>query len=155
MNKIHQNKIKMRPKVYFIIGSLLTFIGVVFSLFTSVFLVSLIRFSLRSHGPMKAYRLEQLISNFPWWTVIFAIAGLFIGIELLRRYDFSYKINFKFIVVGVFFAIVIAGWLIDMTGLNNTLMHRGHMQGIYRPHLRINSFESTENVKHQNYRQNR
>ncbi len=37
MDKIRHGKIKMRPRVYFIIGSFLTFIGLVASILTSVF----------------------------------------------------------------------------------------------------------------------
>ena len=57
MSKIRQGKITMRPKVYFVIGSIFTFAGLVLSILTSVFLIGLLRFSLRAHGPMGEYRL--------------------------------------------------------------------------------------------------
>jgi uncharacterized BrkB/YihY/UPF0761 family membrane protein len=139
MNKIHHDKIKMRPKAYFVIGSLFSFIGLVASMLTSIFLISLIRFFLRTHGPMAEYRLEQIISSFPWWTIIIAILGLVIGIWILRRYDFSYKINFKIIIIGFILAIIITGWIIDMTGLNNTLFRRGPMRGIMRQYFQENN----------------
>ena len=44
MGQIHQGKVKMRPKVYFVMGSLLTFLGLVFFFTTSVFLVGLLRY---------------------------------------------------------------------------------------------------------------
>jgi hypothetical protein len=141
MERIHQGKIKMRPRVYFVIGSLLTFIGLVASMLTSVFLVGLMRFSWRSHGPMGEYRLDQLLSSFPWWVPVIAIFGLVIGIRLLHRYDFSYKINFKVIIVGIIVVILVAGWLIDMSGLNDTLLHRGPMQGMMRQYLEENNIE--------------
>lgn len=153
MDRIHQSKIKMRPKVYFGIGSFLAFVGLVFSIFTSIFLVSLMRFSLRTHGPMGEYRLEQLLSSFPWWTPIFAIFGLIIGIWLLRRYDFSYKINFKVIIIGIVFAIIVAGWLIDMAGLNNILLRRGLMQGMMRQYLEENNIQPNQGFE--GYRNNR
>jgi len=141
MDRIHQGKIKMRPRVYFVIGSLLTFIGLVTSMLTSVFLVGLMRFSFRSHGPMGEYRLDQLLSNFPWWTAVIAIMGLVIGIWLLRRYDFSYKISFKVIIVGVVSAIIVAGLLIDMTGLNDALLRRGPMQGMMKQYFQENNIQ--------------
>jgi hypothetical protein len=147
MNRIRQDKIKMRPRVYFVIGSLLTFIGLVASMLTSVFLVGLMRFSLRTHGPMGEYRLDQLLSNFPWWMTIITIAGLVIGIWLLRQYDFSYKINFKVMIIGVVFAIIVTGWLIDMTGLNDTLLHRGPMQGIMRQYFQENNIQPDQNFR--------
>jgi len=50
MDRILQGKIRMRPRVYFVIGSLLTFIGLVTSMLTSVFLVGLMRFSWLGFG---------------------------------------------------------------------------------------------------------
>lgn len=153
MDRIHQDKIKIRPRVYFVIGSLLTFVGLVASMLTSVFLVGLMRFSLRTHGPMGEYRLDQLLSNFPWWMTIIAIMGSVIGIWLLRRYDFSYKINFKVIIIGVVSAIIVAGWLIDMTGLNDTLLRRGPMQRMMRQYFQENNIQPDQNFR--GYKNNR
>ena len=141
MNKIHHGEIKMRPKLYFVVGSLLTFLGLVASMLISVFFVGLIRFSLRTHGPMGEYRLDQMLSSFPWWAVVVAILGLVIGIWLLRRYDFSYKINFKVIAISFVVAIIVAGWIIDMTGLNDTLFRQGPRQGIMRQYLQENNIQ--------------
>ncbi len=144
MDKIHHDKIKMRPKAYFVIGSLLSFMGLVASMLISIFLIGLIRFFLRTHGPMAEYRLEQIISSFPWWTIIVAILGLVIGIWILRRYDFSYKINFKIVVIIFIIAIIITGWIIDMTGLNDTLFRRGPMQGMMKQYFQENSIQPNQ-----------
>lgn len=144
MDRIHQGKIKMRPRVYFVIGSLLTFIGLVASLLTSVFLVGLMRFSFRSRGPMREYRLEELLSCFSWWVPVLAVLGLVIGIWLLRRYDFSYKINFKVMIFGIIVAIIVAGLVLDMTGLNDVLLRRGPMQGIMRQYFQENNIEFSQ-----------
>jgi len=129
MSKIHKGQIKMRPRLYFILGYLLTIGGLVFSFVTSVFFVGLTRFSLRAHGKMGEYRLEQLLGSFSWWLPALAIIGLIMGIYLLRKYDFSYKINFKLLVIGLIASILIAGYVIDMTGLNDFWLHRGQDQG--------------------------
>ena len=135
MEQIHDKKIKMHSKIYFAIGSLLTFVGLISSAVVSVFLVGLIRFSLRSHGPMAGYRLDQILSSFPWWVPVLAIVGLIAGIWLLHKYDFSYKINFKFIIIGFVLAIIIGGWVVDTIGLNDTLIRRGPMQGMMRQYM--------------------
>ncbi|MFA5792062.1 MAG: hypothetical protein WC884_03430 [Candidatus Paceibacterota bacterium] len=152
MDKIHQGKVKMRPRIYFIIGTLLTFIGLVLSILTSVFLVGLMRFSLRIHGPMGEFRLEELLSRFSWWGPVFAVLGLVIGIWLLRRYDFSYKINLKVIIVGFILAIVVAGFVLDMTGLNDTLLRRGPMRGMMKQYLQENNIEPGQGFR--GYRNN-
>lgn len=130
MNQIEQGKIKMKPRVYFIVGSILTIIGLVSSLIVSIFLFGLIRFSLRTHGPMGEYRLDQIMSNFPWLTIVFAIVGLVLGVWLIRQYDFSYKIKTWFVVMGFILAVMVAGWVIDSVGINDTLLQRGPMRGM-------------------------
>lgn len=130
MSQIHLGKAKMKPRTYFVIGSILAFVGLISSVIVSTFLVGLIRFSLRTHGPMGQYRFDQIISSFPWWTTILAVLGLFIGIWLIRQYDFSYKKNPWVIILSFVLAIVVAGCIVDMTGLNDTMFRYGPMRGM-------------------------
>ncbi len=131
MNKIKNGEAKMKSRWYFLLGSTVAIIGLVFLVTTLIFLLNLIIFSLRTHGPMGDIRYEQLISNFPWWAPFIAITGVGFGIWILKKFDFSYKKNFLFIVIGFILAIVIAGWFIDYLGFNN-LMERGPMRGLYQ-----------------------
>jgi len=131
MGGIRHGKLKMRPKSYFIIGSVLIFISLILSVLSSIFLFGLIRFSLRTHGPMGQYRFEQLLASFPWWAIILAILGLIFGLWLIRKYDFSYKINFKIIIIGFVTAIIIAGYLVDAIGMNDVFSRQGCMNRIY------------------------
>lgn len=144
MDRIHHDKIKMHSKWYFIIGSFLAFIGLVSSMVVSVFIIGLIRFSLRIHGPMKGYRLDQMISSFPWWMVVIAILGLISGIWLLRRYDFSYKINSKMVFIIFVMAIIAAGWIIDIAGLNDILFRQGPGQGIMKRYFQEKNIQPSQ-----------
>jgi len=135
LERIHHEKITMRPRIYFVLGSMLAFIGLTASILTSVFLFSLLRFSLRSHGPMGTYRWEQLVSNFPWWALFVALFGLILGIWLLRRYEFSYKIDFRVIALGFILAIIATGFVLDMTGLSDVLSRQGPMKGMMRQYI--------------------
>jgi len=145
MSQIESGKLKMRPKLYFVIGSVLTFVGLVISVVTSVFIFSLMRFSLRSHGSMGEYRLGQLISDFPWWLSMLAILGLIVGMWLLRRYDFSYKINLKMAIIIFIVAIIMSGWLADMVGLNDALIHRGSgsVRGVMKEYFQKQKIQSS------------
>ncbi len=140
MDKIHNNEIKMKPKAYFIVGSVFAFAGLIASIVTSVFLIGLIRFSLRTHGPMGQYRLDNMLSNFPWWTTLFAILFLLAGILIMRKYDFSYKVKPLHLIIGLIFAVIVAGWMIDLTGINDSLS-RGPMQGMMRGYQRNYNFQ--------------
>jgi len=130
MSKINKGQIKMRPRLYFVVGYILTMVGLIFSFITSIFFVGLTRFAFRAHGPMSHYKLDQMISSFEWWIPISAVLGLVFGIWLLRRYDFSYKINFKVLIVGLIASILIAGFIVDMTGVNDRWFHKGPGRGM-------------------------
>ncbi len=131
MNKIKSGKAKMKSRWYFLLGSTIATIGIVFLVTTLVFLIHLIIFSLRTHGPMGDIRYDQMVSNFPWWAPVIAIIGVSFGIWILKKFDFSYKKNFIFIVIGFILAIILAGWFIDYLGFNN-FMERGPMRGLYQ-----------------------
>ena len=131
MARIEHEHIAMKPKWLFALGSLAMGIGVAGSAIVAVFLVSLISFSLRTHGPMGDIRFQQLISNFPWWAPIVSFAGILIGIWLLRKYDFSYKRGFVTIALIFIFGIIASGFLIDYLGLEALWSRRGPMQRFY------------------------
>lgn len=135
MQKIHTEHITMRPKVYFVLGSILTFIGLVASVLVSVFLFGLLRFSLRSHGPMGEYRWDQLLNTFPWWAVVVAFLSITVGIWFIRKYDFSYKLDIRIVIVGFILALFVAGWIFDMIGLNDTLSRRGPMKKMMQQYV--------------------
>jgi hypothetical protein len=132
MSRINREHITMKPKWYFVVGSLAMAIGLFGSAIISVFLVSLISFSLRTHGPMGEVRYQQIISSFPWWAPIIAVAGLVLGIWLLHKYDFSYKKNFFFIIFAFIAAVILSGWLVDYSGIDILWSRQGPMRRFYQ-----------------------
>jgi len=136
MTNIKDHKIKMKPRWYFYLGSALGFLGLLASLIVSAFFISLITFISRPHqGPGYSIRLQLIWSSFPWWVVVVAILGLVIGIILLKKYDFSYQKNFGLIIMGLIAATILAGILIEQSGLTDILTRRGPMQGVMRQYL--------------------
>ena len=139
MSQIHQGKIKMRPKIYFIAGSILTFIGFVSTIIVSTFTVGLVKFSLRAHGPMSQYKLDQILSNFPWWIFVIGILSLIIGIWIIHRYNFLYKVKPWIVIIVFIFSILVAGWIIDETGINVKLFRQGPMKGFMHNYIQKNT----------------
>lgn len=135
MAQISENEIKMKPRSLFILGSVLTFVGLIASIITSVFIVSIISFLLKEHGPMGEYRLALMLESFPWWLPILAVVVLVLGVWFLLRYDFSYRTNYVFIIIGFVLAVIIAGWAINETGLDNVWLKQGPMRGMMRQYL--------------------
>lgn len=132
MTKVKSNEISMKPKWYFVVGSLLAVVGLAGLSIGAVFLTNLTLFLLRSHGPMRQWRLQQLVTTFPLWIPILAIMGIVFGIWMLRKYDFSYKKNFWFIVLGFILSIILAAFVIDQVGLNDIWSRQGPMRRFYQ-----------------------
>jgi len=132
MSRIQSGRIHMKPRWYFLLGSAGLIVGFVGLAVMSVFLVSLITFSLRSHGPMAAVRYQQLLSVFPWWAPITALIGLAAGIFLLKKFDFSYKKNFLLVVTVFIGSIILAGFVINYLGIDNLWVRRGMMRRFYQ-----------------------
>jgi len=132
MLKINKGVVKMKPKWMFVVGTIAMILGLVGAYILSSFLVSIISFSLRNHGPMREYRLQELLASFPFWAVGLAIVGLVLGIILLRKFEFSYKKNFWFIILAFIAAIIISGWLADYFGIEKIWSKQGKMHRLYQ-----------------------
>ena len=139
MSKIIQGDINMKPRWYFIFGSILTLLGLLAAGISTIFLINLIFFSLRQHGPMGDWRLQLMIESFPWWILLLAIGGIISGIYLLKQYDFAYKKNFYLIAGAFIVAIILAAFLIDLTGINNLWFRKGPLRRFYHKYQPVDS----------------
>lgn len=135
INQIRNGQIKMRPKIYFILGSIFIMIGLIASVISSVFLISLTSFLLRSHGPMGEYRLQELLNSFSWWILVFMVVSIVAGVIFLRKYNFSYKYHFTFVIIGFVLSIFIAGIIINISGMDKAWLSRGPIHNTIRHRL--------------------
>ena len=140
MSKVTSGQIAMKPKWYFILGSVFSVFGIAALSVVSVFLINIMMFLLRKHGPMGQWRIETMLESFPLWIPLLAILGVIIGIWFLKKYDFSYKKNFVVIIVGFILSMIVAAFLIDQLGLNDIWARRGVMRKFYQ------RIESQENI---------
>lgn len=132
MQKIKSGEIKIKPKWYFALGSILSVLGLVGMTLVIIFFTNLMLFFLRTNSYMRGFRYEQIISNFPWWALLLAILGISLGVIFLKKYDFSYRKNFQIILVIIILSIFIASWIFDLVGLNEAFIRKGMMKNIYR-----------------------
>jgi hypothetical protein len=140
MNQIKSEKITMKPKWYFVAGSILMFTSIIILAIVAIFLLNLTIFAIQPHyGPGAEFRLQMILNSFPWWAPIIAIVGVILAIWLIKKYDFSYKKNFLFIILSFIFAVIIGALLMDFLGFNDYFAKRGPMRGFYR------QFENTAN----------
>jgi len=132
MSKVTSGNITIRPKWYFIIGSIFSITSLIGLSIGSIFLINIILFLLRKNRMMGQWRLEVMINIFPWWIPILAIFGIVLGIWMLKKYDFSYKKNFFLIIISFVVSIIIAGFIIDNLGLNEIWSRRNVMRRFYQ-----------------------
>ena len=132
MAKVKSNEISMKPRWYFVLGSFFMIAGTVGISIGAVFLTNITLFLLRQHGPMGQWRLQSMIQSFPLWVPLLAVVGIFFGIVLLRKYDFSYKKNFLMVIIGFILSIVLTAFLMDFMGLNDIWARQGPMRRFYQ-----------------------
>jgi hypothetical protein len=74
----------------------------------------------------------KTLRMFPWWATIIALIGIVSGYSLLKKYDFSYKTNYKLILIFLTICVIIAAYLFDYLSLNNLLLRQPPFRGFYR-----------------------
>lgn len=130
MDKVLSGEVKMKPKWYFILGSITSFVGLVGMIIGAIFLTNLTFFFIKKQGPGTA-RINMMLESFPLWVPILAVAFIILGIWMLKKYDFSYKKNFIVVAVTVVTAIILSALIIDLLGLNEIWAKRGPMRRLY------------------------
>lgn len=131
MDKVKTGSVRMKPRWHFILGSFALYTGLAGIATVLIFVNNLAFFLLRQHGPMGEWRLQQILSSFTWWLPVLAIIGIFSGIKLLQKYDFSYKKNFAFLIISLLLVIIFTSALIDYLGFNEIWSKRGPMRHFY------------------------
>jgi len=133
MAKIVKGQTKMKPKIHFVLGSLALFLGVVGTLIFISFGVSILTFVIRSNAHfLHGRRFFMILSKIPWWASFSSILGLVSSYLLLKKYDFSYKKNFIFILLIILLSAIFAGWFLNYSGLDRIVFGRGLMRGFYQ-----------------------
>ena len=147
MSQINSGKIKMKPRLYFLAGSIIGFLSLISLAIASIFLLNLTLFLIRKQGP-GYHRLQVMLSSFPWWIPILGLIFLIAAILLLKKYDFSYRRNFALIIFSFILAIIISVWVIDYLGISQIWSKRS-LRRFYQPlksnhHQMFNQFKSRQ-----------
>jgi len=130
MEQVLSGKVRMKPRWYFILGSVLSFAGLTGMIIGAVFLTNLTLFLIRKQGPGTG-RINMMLESFPLWVPLLALAFVILGILVLKRYDFSYKKNFPFVAGTLVAAIILSALIINLSGLNDIWSKRGPIRRFY------------------------
>ncbi len=132
LSAVQSGGVTMRPRWHFILGTTLSAIGITISAALSLLAIHLLRFRLTHPGIGAARKLDFILNNLPWYIPVFALVGLLGGYLLLRRYDFSYRKNFGYILLAVLIGLILGSYTLSTLRLDDFLTRRGYFRQIYQ-----------------------
>ena len=136
MKQIKSGKVKMRPKLYFLAGSLLLGLGLAATIITALFFTAITTHNLRIYMPQHFLQFGRLgvvsfLSLIPWVPILFSLIGIIGGLTLIKKFDISYKKSFASIVISITFAVLILAIFVDRFGINNQLQQIAPLRHFY------------------------
>lgn len=137
MERIKKKKIKMRPRLYFVTGSILLGAGLALALITTILFVNFAIFRFKIHAPLTYLRFGKLgltpfLSNFPIIPVLLSIIGIIGGIILIKKYDISYKKSYIGIIISLLSFVLIFGFFLEKTNFNERIARRNNLSQFIR-----------------------
>jgi hypothetical protein len=136
MDLIHQGKVVMRPKIYFVLGSILLGIGLASSILVAIFFINIFLFKFRAYTPHTFLKFGRLgiipfLRNFPWLPLGVSIGGITSGTILLAKYDIAYKKSFKGLIVTLTATTLVLGFFISKSRLNEKIQLKKPLRPFY------------------------
>ncbi len=137
MQEIKRRGVTMRPRLYFVGGSILLGLGLAGAIITSTFFLNLFVFHLRVRGPLAYLQLGPpgvliFMTTFPWAILLVSVVGIAAGLTLLKRYEFSYKKNFLVLAIVLIVVIAVLGFLLERVGFNERVAPHPPLRRFYR-----------------------
>lgn len=140
-NKIHSGELQMKPKVYFVLGSFLSSLGVIVFSVLGTFFVNMIIHRLRigrvvpmiREVPFNA-KFMFLLRVFPWEYLLLSIGFVILGLYLLRKFDISYKKSYTFLVILFLVTVTLTAVGMDKMGFNERAKRVKHFKKVYGQH---------------------
>ncbi|HMP85602.1 MAG TPA: hypothetical protein PKE08_02955, partial [Candidatus Paceibacterota bacterium] len=122
---------------------IMTLFGLLSTAILSVFFISFINFILRAKGPMAQMRVGQIITNFPWWMIIVVAISLWLGLKIIKKYDFIYKIDNKILLSIFLITTLLGGIFVDLSGFNRQFIKKGGpMRGAMQRYLKDENIDN-------------
>ncbi len=136
MEQIEKEEVKMRPRLYFLAGSVLLSIGLGMAVVFGAFFINLAFFRFRIHEPLSflwfgQFGLRPFILTFPWFRLFLAFIFIILGIILLRRYEISYKKSFLVLAINLAILVLTVGFLADRIGFNERIERMPPLRPFY------------------------
>ena len=129
LSGIENDQIKMRPRVYFILKSVLIILSVFLVAFFTLYLISFILFALRASGAwyLSSFGFYGLKASFillPWLLILIAIILLIILELLVKHFSFAYHRPILYSILGIVIFTLLGSFVIDKTQLHSCLFQK-------------------------------
>lgn len=129
LKKIKSEKVKMRPKIYFVLRGVLIALSIVFVILFVLYLVSFVFFSLRISGVWYLPRfgfpgLGIFLVSFPWLLIVIAILLIIVLEVLVKRFSFTYRRPILYSILGIVILVFLVSFIIGRTQLHSELFWR-------------------------------
>jgi hypothetical protein len=142
--KIQSGELNMKPKFYFVLGSILSSAGVlIFSILGTYFanmIIHRIRIGKMVTELRKApisFRFSMFLRVFPWEYLLLSIGFIILGLYLIRKFDVSYKKSYVFLVTIFLTGVILTAFVIDKSGLNERAKKIRYIKGVYGEHNQL------------------
>lgn len=127
MDQIRTEEVVLKPKWIFVVGSALTFIGILTFTFLSISLFHLVMIRMRLYAPFGFLIFGQqgilpFVEAFPFKYLLGALVSTLAGLYLIRKKDFSYQIHWSLLVSGFMCGIFVFVLGVHRAGLTGTLL---------------------------------
>lgn len=139
MRRIHSEHLTMRPRVFFLAGSLLVGAGMAGAVIMSVFFTHVTLYRLRYDAALEYLDfgksgMQPFMQVFPWVPFLIAVGGLCGGSYLLREYEISYKHRYTRLLLAFIALLLTLGYLLDRSGVNRHMGRVRTLHRFYQPH---------------------
>ncbi|MEA3452936.1 MAG: hypothetical protein U9Q96_01190 [Patescibacteria group bacterium] len=129
LEKIKQGQVKMRPKIYFILKTLLVVLGIIISTLFALYLISFIVFALRASGAwyLSGFGFEGMKASIvliPWVLILVALILIIVLEILVKRFSFSYRQPIFYTLLGIIIFVFLGSFAIGKTGFHTNLFQR-------------------------------
>jgi len=126
LNRIKAGKLKMKPKVYFVLKNIIFVAAVVALSMLIVYLISFIVFSLDKNGAWLLTRLGlggllSLIVSLPWLLILIILLSMFLIELLIKNLKFAYHRPLIYSILGVMVLFLALGFFTHLTPLHKGL----------------------------------
>jgi len=131
IQKIKNDQLKIKPRWMFVLGSTLSVIGLFISGLVTLFAIQLIKFRLTHPGFGASRKILYLLSSLPVYVPALALASLILGYLILRRYDFSYRENRKYVYLIILISLIASSIVLSKLGLDEFLSQKRLFRQMY------------------------